>query len=406
VTTAPACCSSSWRGSTAASDAKQAHAWYLDLLEGRPAPAESAYAELLRRGGEEPGDALRLARYEMRSGRGATARTRLQTALAPARPATERAEMQLAIAESYLRSGDARRCLDTVEHAAPVARGTRFEPERLRFKRGPSAGSASATRRWRLPRAGAALPGASDCRRRALRGRLAARERAASCALPNKPTTAARRPYPKGSLADDTDLRAGLCALRAQRPGDAAAHFAELVTQHPKSKLVDNALYWQDAVAGGLGDPSGALVLARPAGARLPALVLHGAGAPAHRARLVVAASPPAEAAPATGAWPPDSGIRARRARSRRLRGPRSRRCAKRGSRRPPTSSRRRACWRFLRDAGLGTEARWETRRLEKLYETDAGALLELMALNHARGRTSAWCVSRIVLGQRVTDPG
>lgn len=395
------------RQAAQAGEELQARAWWLELLEARPTPAESAYADLKRRPAalRAPAAVLRVARFEMRSGRHAEARARLRAAIERGVPPADRAAMRLAITESLLRSGDPGNALAACERAARDTRGTALEAERLRLR-------ARALRR--LGRMQDALQAYRDLATRFPRHDKAddalyevgwIQENQRQFAAAEKAYLRVVRAYPKASLADDARLRAGLCALRAGRAAEAAEHLAHLVAQHSGSSLMDNALYWQMRAQIDLGDAAGALVLRDRLERDFPRSYFTALA----RRRIEAGLTAPQEPDRGAGASSPlDAGPGAGLERARRaVAAYDSALVTMRAFVGKPGAAFEgdAVLWRFLLDWGLDREAAWETRRLERKYDADSGALLELLAAGHARGAHERLVRVAFVLGQRVRDP-
>ena len=395
------------REAARAGEELQARAWWLDLLEARPTPAESAYADLQRRPAalRTPATVLRMARFEMRSGRHSEARARLRGALERGLPPAERGQARLAIAESFLRSGDPGNGLAACTRAARDTRGTALEAERLRLR-------ARALRR--LGRIPEALQAYRDLATRFPRHEKAddalyevgwLQETQRQFAAAERAYLRVARAYPNASLADDARLRAGLCALRAGRPEEAAEHMAHLVAQHGRSSLVDNALYWQMLAQIDLGDAAGALALRDRLERDFPRSYFTALARRRVEQGLAVGHLPEPESATVTALdLGPDVGLeRAQRVTAaydsaivtlRAFAGKPS-----------PAFEADTALWRFFLDWGFDREAAWETRRLERRYDNDSGALLDLLAACHARGAHERLVRIAYVLGQRISDP-
>jgi soluble lytic murein transglycosylase-like protein len=386
----------------------QARDWLLDLLEARPTPADSAYAELGRRGERDRDSTtsvvLRLARYETRSSRCTAARTRLEKNLAARHSAAARRALWLPLAESALRAGEPASALAVLERAAGDLASTSLEPERLRLR-------ARALRR--LGRNADARACYQELARRFPSHRVAddalyeigwLQENEHQLGAAERAYVRCVHTFPHGSLADDASLRAGLCALRDHRPADASEHLAALVAQHPTSALADNALYWEMLAQVQLGDPTGALGLRD----RLERSFPRSYFTLLARQRVEQGLVPPQSAWPesATAAVPlhtDDGWERAQRIYDAYENALATLRPAP--GLQPPTGlESEMRLWRFLLDHGLAVEASWEARRLEKRYEDQPGALLEMIATAHARGaheRLVRWAYR---LGQRLPD--
>jgi tetratricopeptide (TPR) repeat protein len=385
----------------------QARDWWLDLLDSRPTPAESAYVELEHRPAlvTAPDVVLRIARFEMRSGRHAAARLRLRTAILSGLPAPERATARLLIAESFLRSGDAAECLKACQRAARSTDGTPAEPERLRLE---------ARALKRIGRVGEALSTYNHLAARFPRHdkaddalyevgwilenqhRLRDAERA---------YLRVTRAYPNGSLADDARLRAGLCALRDHRPAEAAEHLAHVVARNSRSALIDNALYWQMLAQIQMGDASGALVLRDRLQRDFPRSYFTVLA----RNRIEQGLVPPLGRGPenVTQALAPAGGVgleRAERVTAAYDSAITTLRTTL-GLHAPEGFDSDARAWRLLLDWGFDSEASWETRRLERRWDGDSGALLELIANCHAHGAHERLVRQAYVLGQKITDP-
>ncbi len=395
------------RETARAGELLQARDWWLDLLEARPTPAESAYVELELRPKlvTAPDVVLRIARFEMRRGRHTAARLRLRTAILGGLPAPERATARLLIAESFLRSGDAAGCLKACERAARSTHGTPVEAERLRLearalKRVGRVAEALTTYKQlaaRFPRhdkADDALYEVGWILEN--QHRLREAERA---------YLRVTRAYPNGSLADDARLRAGLCALRDHRPAEAAEHLSHLVARNGRSTLVDNALYWQMLAQIRLGDASGALVLRDRLERDFPRSYFTVLA----RHRIEQGLVPPLGQAP-EGATPAlattgDAGLE----RAGRVTAAYDSAIATvqqtLGLRVPEGFDNDARAWHLLLDWGFDAEASWETRRLERRWDGDAGALIELIANCHAHGAHERLVRLAYVLGQKINDP-
>jgi soluble lytic murein transglycosylase len=390
------------RAAARGGDAARARALWLVALEARPAAAETAYAEL-RGAPPHPSLVLAMARYEMRSDRHDAARARLRSAIVAGLPATTRAEARLLVAESWLRSGDAAQCLKALDRAALDTRGTARDAERLRL-------SARALR----------MQGRRDDAIRAYR-QLATRfphhdkaddavyevgwllENARRFADAEQAYLRAARAYPRGALADDALLRAGLCALRGRRPAEAAEHLASLMARHAQSSLMDNALYWQMLSQIDLGDAAGALVLRDRLERDFPRSYFTTLAR--RRIERGLAPAPLAASEPGPGvvlggeselaaAWRVHAAWDSAVVTLRHSFGVPS-----------VTFAAAARAWRFWLDWGFEAEAQAETRWLERRYDEDPAALLELAAGCHARGQHSRLVRLGWILSTKHADP-
>jgi soluble lytic murein transglycosylase len=391
-------------------DSARARGWLVELLEARPTPAESAYALLLQprdaQALEVTETALAVGRFEIRTARHPAARERLRGAATRAPSSSARAEILLALADSYLRAGEYDSCLETLTRAARATRGTRFEPERLRLR-------ARAERRSGRP--AAAIVTYRELARRFPSHAIAddalyevgwLREAKKSFAEAEAAYLRCRRRYPNGPLADDCALRAGLCALRAGRASDAAVHLRSLSNRQSRSSLLDNALYWQLVAQLERGDSAGALELRDRLAREFP--LSYFTVLAQRRVERGLASSAESAAEPSANPGAPGSEPLAGLARGARaeaaaadaiatLRGA--------GLRIPADFDVRIRPWRFLLDAGLGAEALWESRRLERLYEAEPGALVEMIAIATPRGAHERLVRWAYLLGLRLRDP-
>jgi len=368
-------------------------AWSLDVLEARPSPAESAYVDLGRMTSTAPENVLRLAKFEVRTGRHERGRERLRAALTQPASRPQHAEMHRVLADSYLRGGDAAAALKACESGAAVARGTPAAPELLRLraralKNLGRRSDAMATYRdlaRRFPSHGAADDALYEVGwQHEIRAAFDAAERAyLVCA----------RTFRHGTLADDALLRAGLCALRDGRPADAAAHLQRMRARYPDSPLVDNALYWEMRARRARGDSATAALCLRRLRLTFPRSIYTAMAArgglrtPASTSTNGDEAAARAERAQSTY----DAALATLRARPEL--GP------------PADFDKETRLWRFLLDHGLALEAGWEAQRLERRYEDRPGALLALLAASVARGAHARQVRLAYRLSQHVTDP-
>ena len=395
------------RAAQRSGDTARARSWLLDLLAARPAPAESAYAELLRTAGDDflaaPDNVLEIARYEARSGRHAPARTRLGAAVRRADNASMRAELQLQVADSQIRTADYKDCLATLSRAARDAQGTRLEPERLRLRARAERRSGAAT---------AAMASYAELARRFPAHAIAddalseigwLHEGRRELTDAEHAYMRAARAYPNGTLADDCALRAGLCALRDGRPASAIAHFEELVTRHPRSPLVDNALYWQIVASLQRGETERVDVLRARLGRDFPRSYFTYLARRGVDADLSESATPQAES-PAANEGGLDRGL-VRAARVQAATDSAIAELRRSGLRAPRNFAAETRLWRFLLDHGFAPEAHWEARRLESVYDGDSGALVEMIALAATRGAHERLVRWAYVLTLRTSDP-
>ncbi len=368
-------------------------AWSLDVLEARPSPAESAYVDLRRMVASTPEEVIRLAKFEVRSGRHERGRERLTAALRQPASRPQHAEMYRVLADSYLRSGDAAAALKACESGAAAARSTPEAPEllRLRARALKNLGrrtDAMATYRdlaRRFPSHAAADDALYEVGwQHEIRAAFAAAERAfLVCA----------RTFRHGTLADDALLRAGLCALRDGRPGDAATHLQRMRARHRDSPLVDNALYWEMRARRARRDTATAAWCARRLQSIFPRSIYTAMAA---RGGLRTPSTPPAngEAGAARAERVQalyDHALASLRARTELA---------------PPADFvAATSLWRFLLDHGLALEAGWEAQRLERHYDNRPGGLLALLSASVARGAHARQVRLAYRLSQQVTHP-
>jgi soluble lytic murein transglycosylase len=368
-----------------------ARVWLLDLLEARPAAAESGYVILTTTGaaGGPPGpeDELRLARFESRA-RPAKAMSRLDRLADTAGiEADIRAEAVVEMARIEQGAGRHTRCLQLLAARQASVAGTESEPELLRLRARSLCNTGAESRAIDVYRDLAQRfpehPRADDALyevgwRHEIRGDL----RAAEAAFGLVATT-----FPRSSLGDDALLRQGLCALRSARLDDALAAFALLPARYPDSPLLARALYWRQWIYTSRGDSTVAQALRAQLAEAHPlswfAVLASAGGAASTDSRQ--AAANLFDAAAASADAPPDGVALALRNHARYVEAlQRVQESPLVGL--PPRFDERARLWRFLVDSGLDIEAGWESQRLEKEYARTPGALLALLAGNYERG--------------------
>lgn len=392
--------------SAALGETEAAHAWLVDLLEARPTPAESAYAALqafpgLGRQHSTPESSLRLSRFEMRTDRHARARERLRARLGVTHDAGEAADIRLALAESYFRSGEFQRTLQQLQHASGARGAVAVEVVRLRARtlrrmgRGQAARDAYRELAKRFPShalADDALYEVGWILENG--GQLKSAERAyVHCA----------RTYSRGSLADDAWMRAGLCALRDQRPAEALVHLQRVTASYGDSPLADNVLYWQMLAQQARRNGAAALALRDRLETQFPRSYFTVLA----RQRIESSLVPRLTTEPRQDLEERENeSALARAARCHatyvdaidRLR-------QSAGWRVPADFASETQLWRFFLDHGLAIEANWEAKRLSSHYDREPGALLELLAESYARGAHGRLVRLAYRLGLTLRDP-
>jgi tetratricopeptide (TPR) repeat protein len=393
------------RAALAQGDVLQARTWLLELLEARPAPAESAFVTLERaigRSAWRPNarETLKLTRYEIRAGRPDRARRRLLALLdGSARlERTDTGEAWVAVAETYQRQGREQRCLHTLyEHRAQIE-GTDSEPELLRLRArslrrlGDEEAAIAVYRELaqrfpRHPRADDALYEVGwryEIRRDFLRA--------------EKVFAEVERRFPRSKLADDAALRRGLSAFRDRRYDDALALFEQMRARYRNSNLLPRALYWSMWIEQARGDTTRAAALRRQLQGQHPAnyfTIL----ASQSRAQNPVATIADDTAPPA------DAELDAASRYDRLYRAAIDTLRIRAGSTLPGSFPGASRMWRFCLDHGLTTFARWEGHRLEMRFTRHTSALLELLARSYARGAHDRIVSISYTLSLRLSQP-
>lgn len=366
----------------------QARQWLLDLLDARPAPAESAYVLLQSVQGADSSsvdEELTLARYEDRSGHAERARNRLQNlSERPGLAGEAEAEIWTTLAGFLRRQGRATECLTLLQDKEGRIAGTPAEADLwlLRGRCFRTLGDEPATiesyremaRRFPTdPRADDALYEVAW--RYEIGGDF---EQAAEI------FSSLTRRFPHSRLVDDAFYREGLCEFRRGRFAEALLIFASLESRYPQSPLVPRALYWRAWILERRGDVQEAAALRHTLreeyeDSYFASLADSAAQRDGWRAAQALEDTTPDLDVGSRGyamAWHHAAVYEGAIATLRQ-----------RGVPRPsPRFTETSRFWRFCLDRGLAREAMWETQRLERLFAAEPGALLELLAYCEARG--------------------